>query len=77
MHVQRMANRHNRGVDRAHIGTTLTDPNIDYGTVARGLGVWSVGPISDPDELGPALKKAVAVVKSGEPALVDVVAEPR
>jgi acetolactate synthase I/II/III large subunit len=77
MHVQRMANRHNRGVDRAHIGTTLTDPNIDYATVARGLGVWSAGPISDPDELGPALKKAVAVVKSGEPALVDVVAQPR
>ena len=77
MHVQRMANRHNRGVDRAHIGTTLTDPNIDYATVARGLGVWSAGPISNPDELGPALRQAVAVVKSGEPALVDVVAQPR
>ncbi|HEY2842461.1 MAG TPA: thiamine pyrophosphate-binding protein, partial [Bryobacteraceae bacterium] len=29
MHVQRMANRHNRGIDRAVIGTTLEDPAID------------------------------------------------
>ena len=40
-------------------------------------GVWSAGPITDPNELAPALKKAVAVVKAGEPALVDVVTQPR
>ncbi len=28
--VQTVADRHSRGVDRAGIGTTLTDPNIDY-----------------------------------------------
>ena len=26
MHLQRMANRHNRGITRAHIGTTIEDP---------------------------------------------------
>jgi acetolactate synthase I/II/III large subunit len=77
MHVQRMANRHNRGTDRAHIGTTLTDPLIDYATVAKGMGVYSIGPISNAADLGPALQKAVDVVKRGEPALVDVVAQPR
>jgi acetolactate synthase I/II/III large subunit len=77
MHVQRMADRHSRGTDRARIGTTLTDPNIDYALLARSLGVWSDGPISDPAALGPALREAVAVVKRGEPALVDVVAQPR
>src|SRR6266436_3990905 len=30
MHVQRMANRHERGITRADIGTTLKDPNIDF-----------------------------------------------
>ena len=34
-------------------------------------------PISDPNELGPALKRAVAMVKSGQPALVDVITDPR
>ena len=65
------------GVDRNHIGTTLEDPFIDYATVAKGLGVASFGPITDPNDLGPVLKKAVAVVKSGEPALVDVVSQGR
>jgi acetolactate synthase-1/2/3 large subunit len=77
MHLQRMANRHNRGADRAHIGTTITDPNIDYAKVAQGLGVYAEGPIENPNDLAPALKRAVAIVKRGEPALVDVVTQPR
>src|SRR5215475_10361343 len=75
--LQRMANRRQRGIDRNHVGTTLADPAIDYATVAKGLGVASFGPIADPNDLGPALKKAVAVVKRGEPALVDVVSQGR
>jgi len=77
MHLQRMANRHNRGVDRAHIGTTIDDPNIDYAKVAQGLGVHGEGPIENPADLAPALRRAIAVVKRGEPALVDVVTQPR
>jgi acetolactate synthase-1/2/3 large subunit len=72
-----MAARHGRGVDKMDIGTTIKDPNIDYATVARGMGVHGEGPIVDPNDLGPALARAVAVVKSGEPAVVDVVADPR
>ncbi len=30
MHVQRMAQRNERGIDRAHIGTTIDNPNIDF-----------------------------------------------
>jgi acetolactate synthase-1/2/3 large subunit len=77
MYVSAMAGRLSRGVTNAHVGTTLIDPNIDYATVAKGFGVHGEGPISDPAELGPALKRAVEVVKSGQPALVDVVSEPR
>jgi len=77
MHLQRMANRHNRGVDRAHIGTTIDNPNVDYAKVAQGMGVYAEGPIENPKDLAPALKRAIAVVKRGEPALVDVVTQPR
>jgi acetolactate synthase-1/2/3 large subunit len=77
MHLQRMANRHQRGVTTAGIGTTLTDPNIDYAAIVRGMGVHSQGPITDPKELGPAIKRAIEVVKRGEPSLVDVVTQPR
>jgi acetolactate synthase-1/2/3 large subunit len=77
MHIQRMANRHNRGVTRANIGTTLQDPNIDFAKVAQGMGIYAEGPITDPKELGPAIRRAIAVVKRGEPALIDAVTEPR
>ena len=77
MHVQRMANRHNRGIDRAHIGTTFEDPNFDFAKIAQGMGVYAEGPITDPNELAPALRRAIAVVKHGEPALLDVVTQPR
>jgi len=77
MYVQAMANRHGRGIENAHVGTVITDPNVDYATVAKGFGVYGEGPISDPKDLAPALKRAIAVVKRGEPALLDVVTEPR
>jgi hypothetical protein len=41
------------------------------------MGYWAAGPIKDPAELGPTLKRAVEVVKSGQPALVDVWTQPR
>jgi acetolactate synthase I/II/III large subunit len=77
MYLQVMANRHMRGITNAHIGTTMTDPNVDFATVARGFGVYAEGPIEDPGQLGPALQRALAVVKRGEPALVDVYTDPR
>jgi acetolactate synthase I/II/III large subunit len=77
MYVQAMANRRARGIENAHIGTTLRDPNIDYAALAKSLGVHGEGPITDPNDLAPALSRALALVRNGEPALVDVVTEPR
>jgi thiamine pyrophosphate-dependent acetolactate synthase large subunit-like protein len=77
MHIQRMANRNQRGITNAGIGTTITDPNIDYTAMAKSLGVHGEGPITDPKDLGPALKRAVEIVMRGEPVLVDVVTQPR
>ena len=40
-------------------------------------GLFAEGPIENPADLAPALKRAIAVVKRGEPALLDVVTQPR
>jgi len=77
MHVQRMANRHQRGITNAHIGTTIDTPNVDFAKIAQGLGVHAQGPITNPNDLGPALRRAIEVVKRGEPSLIDVVTQPR
>ena len=67
----------NRGADRAHIGTTLREPNIDYAKMAQAYGMYGEGPIADPKDLAPAIKRALDRVKRGEPALVDVITQPR
>ena len=74
MHVQRTANRRDRvawlGMDRSRIGTSIENPDVDYAGLAKSTGYWSASTIKDPSELGPALKRAVEVVKSGQPALL-------
>lgn len=77
MHIQRMANRHNRGVRNAAVGTTIDNPNIDYAKIAMGYGALGIGPIEDPGDLADAFRKGIAAVKSGQPALIDVVTQPR
>ncbi|HXR25364.1 MAG TPA: thiamine pyrophosphate-dependent enzyme [Candidatus Binataceae bacterium] len=77
MHLQRQAGVSNRGGDKCHIGTTLSDPDIDYGAMARAFGLYGEGPISDPAQLAPAFRRAIDVVKKGEPAVIDVVTQPR
>jgi hypothetical protein len=39
--------------------------------------VYAEGPITSPAQLAPAIARAVKVVKSGHPALIDVVTQGR
>ncbi|MDB5940473.1 MAG: alsS [Ramlibacter sp.] len=77
MHLQRMAAMHRRRPDQALVGNEIDNPAIDYAKLAQAHGVWAEGPISDPALLNAALKRALAVVKTGRPALVDVICQPR
>lgn len=77
MHLQRMANRYNREITNANIGVEITNPNIDYAKLAQSMGWYAEGPITDPKDIAPALKRAIAVVEKGEPALIDTVVQPR
>ena len=63
--------------DYAPIGTSIMNPMVDFATLAKSMGVWSTGPISDPAQLAGALQRAMAIMKSGAPALVDVLTQPR
>ena len=78
MHVQRVAARRQRGVEgTAKIGNVFEDPTVDFAAMAKSFGVWASGPIDNPNDVGPALAKAMDVVMQGEPALIDVIAQPR
>ena len=77
MYMQFMAGVRNRGTDRMGIGTSLIDPDIDYAKMAQAYGMYSEGPITDPKDLSGAYTRALDRVRHGEPALVDVVTQPR
>ena len=77
MFVEQQCSLHNRGAERAHIGTKLWEPNIEYAKIAQGYGLYAEGPISDPKDLAPAFQRGIERVKKGEPVLIDVVTQPR
>ena len=76
-HQERMAVRRERPVENKGIGIHIKDPAPDLAAIARAFSVEGFGPITEPDQLGSALDKAIEVVQSGRPAVVDVVAQPR
>ena len=76
-HQERMARWRNRPIERKGIGIRIEDPIPVIPAIARALHVQGFGSITEPDELGAALDKAIAVVEGGKPAVVDVVTQPR
>jgi thiamine pyrophosphate-dependent acetolactate synthase large subunit-like protein len=77
MHMQRMASWRQRGMQNAVVGTVITDPNIGFADIARGMGLEGIGPVENPNDLAAAIRRGIEVVKSGQPALIDVIAQPR
>lgn len=71
-HAVRMADCRGRDPERRYVGSSLADPPVDYAAMARSYGVWATGPVSAADQVVPAVVEAVEVVRSGRPALVDV-----
>jgi thiamine pyrophosphate-dependent acetolactate synthase large subunit-like protein len=77
MFIEQAASIRNRGAERAHIGTKLWDPDINYAKMAQAYGMEGFGPITDPKDLAPTFRKAIELVRKGEPAMIDVVTQPR
>lgn len=76
-HQIRMAKLRGTPVERAHIGMDLCDPNPDFAAAARSMGWYAEGPIDNPKDINATLKRAIARVKAGQPALVDTITQKR
>jgi thiamine pyrophosphate-dependent acetolactate synthase large subunit-like protein len=76
-HQEAVAKARGRPVEQKVVGIRIDDPAPDFARIARGFGVWAEGPIDSADAVGPALRRALRVVKDeGRPALVDVITRP-
>ena len=76
-HQERMARWRQRPLENKGIGIRIEDPAPDLAAIARALSVDGFGPVTEPDQLGPTLDKAIEIVQEGKPAVVDVIAQPR
>jgi thiamine pyrophosphate-dependent acetolactate synthase large subunit-like protein len=76
-HQIRMARLRGTSVERAHIGMDMDDPAPDFAAMARSMGWYAEGPFVSADDLPGALKRAIAEVKAGRPALLDTVTQKR
>jgi acetolactate synthase-1/2/3 large subunit len=76
-HQERMAKWRQRPVENKGIGIRIEDPAPDLAAISRGLSVDAFGPITEPDQLGSTLDKAIAIVEGGKPAVVDIITQPR
>ncbi len=76
-HQIRMAKQRGTPLNRAHIGMDLDDPAPDFAGLARSMGWYAEGPIDQPGDIAAALKRAIAKVKSGQPALLDTITQKR
>jgi acetolactate synthase I/II/III large subunit len=76
-HQLRMAKIRGTDEARAHIGMDLFGPEPDFGALARSMGCYGEGPIDKPENIRPALLRAIAEVKKGRCALVDTITQHR
>jgi acetolactate synthase-1/2/3 large subunit len=76
-HQIRMAKLRGTPVERAHIGMDMDDPAPDFAALAKSMGWYAEGPIDRPGDIAAALKRAIARVKAGQPALLDTITQKR
>jgi len=76
-HQIRMAELRGTPVERAHIGMDMSDPDPDFASMAKSMGWYAEGPIDKAKDVAAALKRAIAKVKAGQPALVDTITQKR
>ena len=64
-------------LERAYIAQDIAGPNPDFAGLAKSMGWYAEGPIEKPSDIAPALRRAIAQVKAGTPALLDTIVRPR
>ncbi len=71
-HQERVARTRARPVDNKWLGQRMDEPAVDFAALAHALGVEGIGPVTAPDDLADAYRRAIQAVDEGRPVLVDV-----
>ena len=72
-HQEKVAIHRGRPVENKLVGMEMAKPPVDFANLARTFSVHGEGPITEPEQIRPAVERAIKVIKEEKrPALVDV-----
>jgi thiamine pyrophosphate-dependent acetolactate synthase large subunit-like protein len=72
-HQEKIAIARGRPPENKVVGMRMEKPPVDFANLARSLGIAGEGPITEPDQIRPAVERALTIIKKEKrPALVDV-----
>ena len=72
-HQEKIAIHRGRPPENKVVGMRMEKPPVDFANLARSLGVAGEGPVTEPDQIRPAVERAIKIIKEEKrPALVDV-----
>jgi thiamine pyrophosphate-dependent acetolactate synthase large subunit-like protein len=76
LHQERVARIRARPVENRWIGQRISEPDIDFASLARSQGAQGFGPVTKAADLVATFEQAIAAVERGAVAVVDVRVEP-
>ena len=77
-HQRAVTTQRERSLENLNVGVSLEGPDTDFAALARSFSLYGDGPINNPDDIAPALKKGLKVVKEERrTALIDTIVQPR
>jgi thiamine pyrophosphate-dependent acetolactate synthase large subunit-like protein len=72
-HQEKIAIARGRPPENKVVAMRMEKPPVDFANLARSLGVAGDGPVTEPDQIRPAIERAIKIIKEEKrPALVDV-----
>ncbi len=76
-HQEKIAIARGRPPENKVVAMRMEQPPVDFANLARSFGLSGEGPITEPDQIRPAIERALKVIKNEKrPALVDVYIQP-
>jgi thiamine pyrophosphate-dependent acetolactate synthase large subunit-like protein len=72
-HQEKVAIHRGRPVENKLVGMEMAKPAVDFANLARSFSLYGEGPITEPEQIRPAVERAIKAIKEEKtPALVDV-----
>ncbi|MBI1964730.1 MAG: thiamine pyrophosphate-binding protein [Betaproteobacteria bacterium] len=71
LHQERVAIARGRPPENRWIGQRIGDPDIDLAAMARAQGATGIGPVTQPADVLPAIRKGIETVQAGGVCLID------